>query len=421
MKIIITIITAFFITVSIWAQSPEKMSYQAIVRNSTDNLVSNQTIGMKISILQSGTTGTTVYAETQTPTTNTNGLVSLEIGTGTIVSGNFANIDWSNNTYFVKTEIDLTGGTNYTITSTSQLLSVPYALYAKTAGTVSETDPVYGASAASGITTTNITNWNTAYSWGDHASAGYLTADQTGNSGKYLTTNGITPSWATLTKTTVGLGNVENTALSTWAGSGNITTVGTITSGTWQGSLTNGKMYIGNGSGVASEVAVSGDISLSNTGVAAIQNNSVDGTNIALGNDVQGDIMYYNGTDWVRLPAGTAGQVLQTNGSGANPNWVDAASGGSSGSAVIKSANYTIQAGETVIISNATATITFTLPSAASAGSGAVLHFYGITNNFNINSSEGIYDLNGALQTSLTGKYTAILVSDGINRWYQIK
>jgi hypothetical protein len=89
---------------------------------------------MQISILKGSTDGNPVYAETQTPTSNSNGLVSVEIGSGTIVSGDFSAIDWSVDTYFIKTEIDPTGGTDYSITGISQLLSVPYALYAKTAG-----------------------------------------------------------------------------------------------------------------------------------------------------------------------------------------------------------------------------------------------------------------------------------------------
>jgi hypothetical protein len=84
---------------------------------------------MQVSILQGSVSGTAVYVETQTPTTNTNGLAGLEIGGGTVVSGNFANINWANGPYFIKTETDPNGGTNYTITGTSQLLSVPYALF----------------------------------------------------------------------------------------------------------------------------------------------------------------------------------------------------------------------------------------------------------------------------------------------------
>ena len=126
--------TSLFIGSLAFAQAPEKMSYQAVVRNTTNNLVTNQPVGMQISILQGSPTGTAVYVETQTPTSNANGLVSLEIGGGSVVSGNMAAINWANGPYFIKTETDPTGGSSYTITGTSQLLSAPYALYAKTSG-----------------------------------------------------------------------------------------------------------------------------------------------------------------------------------------------------------------------------------------------------------------------------------------------
>lgn len=130
----IIVATSLFIGSLAFAQAPEKMSYQAVVRNTTNNLVTNQPVGMQISILQGSATGTAVYVETQTPTSNANGLVSLEIGGGTVVSGNMATINWANGPYFIKTETDPTGGSSYTITGTSQLLSAPYALYAKTSG-----------------------------------------------------------------------------------------------------------------------------------------------------------------------------------------------------------------------------------------------------------------------------------------------
>lgn len=113
----------------LFAQAPNKMSYQAVIRNSSNLVVSNHAVGMRISILQGSATGTSVYTEIQKTTTNANGLIAIEIGTGTIVSDSFSNIDWSNGPYFVKTETDPNGGTNYTLTGISQLLSVPYALY----------------------------------------------------------------------------------------------------------------------------------------------------------------------------------------------------------------------------------------------------------------------------------------------------
>jgi hypothetical protein len=149
---------------SIFAQTPEKISYQAIVRDANDNLVSSQSVGMQISFLQSSPTGTAVYVERHFPSTNINGLLTIEVGAGTIVSGSLSSIDWSNGPYFIKTETDLNGGANYTISGTSQLLSVPYALHSKTAETVSggitETDPIFGASVANGITGTDTTYWN---------------------------------------------------------------------------------------------------------------------------------------------------------------------------------------------------------------------------------------------------------------------
>ena len=133
MKKIFTLFTAVLMTASVFAQAPQSMSYQAVIRNAAGTLVTTQ-VGMRISILQTTSTGTAVYVETQTPTPNANGLVSLSIGTGTVVSGIFSTIDWSAGPYFIETETDPAGATAYSITGTSQLLSVPYALYAAKSG-----------------------------------------------------------------------------------------------------------------------------------------------------------------------------------------------------------------------------------------------------------------------------------------------
>lgn len=138
MKNIFTFLVLAFVSFSVIGQTPQKMSYQAVVRNSSNNLVSNTTVGMKISLLQGSASGTVAYSELHFPATNSNGLVSIEIGGGTVVSGNFANINWGNGPYFVKTETDPSGGTNYSISGTSQLLSVPYALYAERSGGIGD-------------------------------------------------------------------------------------------------------------------------------------------------------------------------------------------------------------------------------------------------------------------------------------------
>lgn len=165
MKKLYTLLAAVILTTTVFAQAPEKISYQAVIRDAGNTLVANQTVGMQLSILQGSFTGPAVYVETQTPTSNINGLVSLEIGSG-VTLDNFSTIDWSNGPYFIKTETDPTGGVSYSITGTSELLSVPYALHAKTADSIvggvslTETDPIFGASISSGITSIDTANWN---------------------------------------------------------------------------------------------------------------------------------------------------------------------------------------------------------------------------------------------------------------------
>lgn len=132
-KIISTTLFSLSLLMS-WAQAPQKMTFQAVVRNTSDALISNSAIGMRISILQGSASGTTVYSETQQPTTNINGLATIEIGNGTPITGTFSSINWSTGIYFLKTETDPNGGTSYSITGTTQLLSVPYALYAESSG-----------------------------------------------------------------------------------------------------------------------------------------------------------------------------------------------------------------------------------------------------------------------------------------------
>lgn len=160
MKICITILTILISITTLFAQVPEKISYQAVIRNNGNQLVINQSISMRVSILQDSTTATPIYVETHSATTNNQGLVSVSIGGGTAVTGTFSSINWANGPYFVKTETDPTGNTNYSISGISQLLSVPYALYAKKSGSASETDPIYNTSLAKSINAADTARWN---------------------------------------------------------------------------------------------------------------------------------------------------------------------------------------------------------------------------------------------------------------------
>jgi hypothetical protein len=116
-------------TTVVLCQVPQRMSYQSVIRNSSGNLVANSLVSQKISILKNSATGMVVYSETTTKTTNENGLLTIEIGGGNPTTGTFESINWASGNYFIKTETDPTGGSNYTIVGVSQLLSVPYALF----------------------------------------------------------------------------------------------------------------------------------------------------------------------------------------------------------------------------------------------------------------------------------------------------
>ena len=141
MKNIYKVLMFLFATQSILAQAPESMSYQAVLRDANETLLKNQDVKMRISIQRiKGAVTTTVYIETQTTKTNINGLATIEIGAG-ITSSSFANIDWNEGPYFIKIETDLTGEGTYSITGTSKLMSVPFAMYAKTSGSSSAEKP----------------------------------------------------------------------------------------------------------------------------------------------------------------------------------------------------------------------------------------------------------------------------------------
>jgi hypothetical protein len=152
MKRLFTLLVSAFLCIIMVAQPPQKMSYQAVIRNNSDALVTSSPVGMRISILQGSSTGTEVYKEIYNPNpqTNVNGLVTIEIGGGIPLTGTFSTIDWTVGPFFLKTETDPTGGTNYTISGTSQLLSVPYAIYAKTSETSTDAVKTTGDQSISG-------------------------------------------------------------------------------------------------------------------------------------------------------------------------------------------------------------------------------------------------------------------------------
>lgn len=115
----------------LYSQAPASFKYQAVARDASGSVLANKSISFRISILKGSETGTAVFRETHSPVTNEFGLVNLEIGQGTVIDGNFSAIDWGGSSHYLKVEMDPNGGTSFALMGTSQLLSVPYALNAK--------------------------------------------------------------------------------------------------------------------------------------------------------------------------------------------------------------------------------------------------------------------------------------------------
>jgi uncharacterized protein (TIGR02145 family) len=113
-----------------FTQSPDRISYQALVRNTSGSILANQSVGLRISILKGSILGTTLYSEAHSTKSNAQGIINIEIGLGTVLSGSIGSIYWGSDAYFIKTELDINGGSSYQLVNTVQILSVPYSLYA---------------------------------------------------------------------------------------------------------------------------------------------------------------------------------------------------------------------------------------------------------------------------------------------------
>ncbi len=110
MKRTLFLFSAMLISSLSFAQAPGAFKYQAVVRDNSGNLIAEQVIGLQIDILKGSTDGSSVYTETHSVTTNTLGLVNLQIGNGT-TTDDFSTINWGEDDYFIQVSLDTTGGT----------------------------------------------------------------------------------------------------------------------------------------------------------------------------------------------------------------------------------------------------------------------------------------------------------------------
>ncbi len=156
MKRIITFSAILLLVVSVFSQTPKKIGYQAVIRNQNSTLLAFKSVGVKISICLDSVNGTPVYVETHAAKTNGNGLMNLKIGEGTVLQGVFDDIDLSSGEYFIKVETDPDGGTNYSVESSSELMSVPYSLQSEN----SETSNDFQSSEVKNFTKNDSISWS---------------------------------------------------------------------------------------------------------------------------------------------------------------------------------------------------------------------------------------------------------------------
>jgi hypothetical protein len=308
MKQIFTAVAAILLSASVFAQAPQKISYQAVIRNSANSLVTSHAVGMRVSIIQGSVTGPEVYKEIYNPNpqTNPNGLLTIEIGSGIPVTGTFATINWANGSYFIKTETDPTGGTNYTITGTSQLLSVPYALHAKSAetitGGITETDPVYKASQAVHITAADITKLNNL--------SGINTGDQ--NLSGLATISALTTGLATKVDKETGKGlstndytTTEKNKLANIASDAEVNVNADWNATTGDAQILNKPTIPSVADGSETKLAAGNNVTITGNGTITSPYviSRASGT-------APGQMIYWNGTAWVNVAPGNTGQVL---------------------------------------------------------------------------------------------------------------
>lgn len=262
MKNLFLLLLPFCLSLLSYGQTPKTISYQGVARNSTGQPIPNQSIKIKLSLLETATSANSLYTETHTPTTTGQGLFAVQIGAGTVLSGTYANLDWSNGPKFVKTEIDPTGGDNFTLSSTNPLNAVPFALFA-----ASGTPGPRGLKGDTGAT-------------GPQGPIG-LTGSQ-GIKGDTGVRGPIGPQGIAGTNGKTILNGITKPAIS-------IGTVGDFYINTASDTLYGPKTAVGWGTGIS---------------LVGPKGSFPNGTN-------QGDMQYWDGSQWIMIPLGQPGQSLK--------------------------------------------------------------------------------------------------------------
>ncbi|MES2703569.1 MAG: hypothetical protein V4649_13080 [Bacteroidota bacterium] len=285
MKKIILIAAFAFAGISAYAQAPQRFNYQGIARNASGAPLAGATLKMRLTIHDISATGTTVYQETQTTTTNSYGLYNVSIGSGTVVSGAFSSVAWGAGDKYLQVEIDPTGGTAYTNLGSNQLLSVPFALSALN-GPSGPAGPA-GAPGAAGTP-------GPAGAPGPAGPPGAAGAISTINTAAPLTGGPITTSTGT-----IGLGTVGTPGTY-----GSASAVPQITTDVYGRviSVTNIPISASGGDNWGTQTAVT-DATLAGNGT------STTPLRIAQQGATLGQVLQWNGTSWMPATTGAAASV----------------------------------------------------------------------------------------------------------------
>lgn len=299
MKKLITLFAFCIISTISFAQIPQQLTYQAVARSSAGAALVSTNISIRISIKDITATGTTLYSETHSATTNQFGLFTLPVGSGTVVSGTFASINWATNAKFMKVEMDPTGGSSYTDMGTSQLLSVPYALVA--GSTVN--NPALSLNdltdvTSTGATTNQVLLWNGTQWVPGNISGGDNWGTQTAVTNSTLSGNGTSVSPLGLAQQGASSGQVLKWNGTNWApGSDNV--------GASSGSVNVTARLIGDGTlanplDIAQQAATAGQV-LKWGGSSWVPSNDADAQTLNL---IGNTLSLTNGGS-VTLPTGT--------------------------------------------------------------------------------------------------------------------
>ncbi len=268
------------------SQAPNLMSYQAVIWDASGNLVSEKTVSIKISILQGSVTGTSVYSESHRVVTNINGLVSLMIGGGTNATGKISDINWGIGSFFLKTETDPAGGSNYIITGTTQLVSVPYALIAGNIqtpnaglpGQVLKLDelgkPYWAGESFPTVNTISVNSISTTTA----ISGGNVSSD----GGATITTRGVV--WSTNTNPTISLTTKTSNGSGTGTFSSSLTGLTPNTAYYVRAYATNSA-----GTGYGNEITFTTSTSLVLPTVSTISASSITTTTATSGGNISSD------------------------------------------------------------------------------------------------------------------------------------